>query len=330
MSVRGAGFMSLEAAASFGTGYITIDQYQTEILDTVKRGGILGQRINNVQATGPISRYFEQTAIGSAQFDNRSALNPVATSPTRGEKSLLIKAIDNMVTFGLFDQQASQLMPANLQLRAKDLLDMVRGVHLLHDQALWTGTDVVNGAQTGDGTTNQYVGIPKQITTTQSTVAAGASIVDEIRLQVAKLVGSATDNLMPTAIYMNPLAKFALEQEVKQNSNNTFAKVDVLPGVQVDGIMTAAGELPIIVDPLFGANPAWAAAAPGGQTNYPFMIVTEALIEYHWIGSPNPQLFQLGVTGNLSENYVGVKFGAPLVKAGNRAHVKGVIQRTSY
>jgi hypothetical protein len=318
------------AAATFGTGYIYIDQYQEQILDTVKRGGVLGRRLKNVPATGPMSRWMEQTAIGTAQFDSRAALAPVASNPTRGEKSLLIKAIDARVQFTLFDMQASQLMPANLQLKAKDLMDMLTSIQLLHDQALWTGTDNVAGNQVGDGTTNQYVNIPKQITTTQSTVASGSSIVDEIRLQVAKLVGSATDNLLPTAIYMNPLAKFALEQEVKQANNNTFAKVDVLPGVQVDGIMTAAGVLPIIVDPLLTSNPAWAAAAPGGQTNYPFVIVTESLIEYHYIGSENPQLFQLGTTSNLSEDYVGVKFGAPVVKAANRAHVKGVIQRVTY
>jgi hypothetical protein len=323
-------FMDLQAAASFGNGYILIDQYQSEILDTIKRGGVLGRRIRNVPATGSPSRYFEQTAIGAAAFDNKSSLAPTATSPTRGEKAVSIKAITNRVQFGLFDQQIAGHMPQNLQLKAKDLADMIAGIQLLHDTALWTGTDVVNGALTGDGTTNQYVGLPRQISTTTAVIASGSNIVDAIRLEVAKLVGSATDNLMPTAIYMNPLAKFALESEMKANSNNTVAQVEVVAGVKCDAIMTAAGLLPVIVDPLLAANPAWASAAPAGQTNYPFVIVTESLIEYHYVGSETTQLFQLGTTSNLQDDYVAVKFGAPVVKAGNRAHVKGVIQKTTY
>jgi hypothetical protein len=321
---------SFSAAATFGNGYIYIDQYQDQILDTVKRGGVLGKRIKNVPATGPMSRFFEQTAIGTAQFDSRAALAPVATAPTRGEKSLLIKSIDARVAFTLFDMQASQLMPANLQLKAKDLMDMLTSIQLLHDQALWTGTDTVAGAQVGSGGTLQYVGLPAQITTTQSVVVAGASIVDEIRLQVAKMVGSATDNLIPTEIYMNPLAKYALEQEVAQAKNNVVAQVEIVPGVFVDSIMTAAGRLPIVVDPLLTSNPSWATAAPSTQTNYPFVVVTRDLLEYHYIGSENPQLFQVGLVSNLNEDYIGVKFGAPLCKAANRAHVKGVIQRVTY
>lgn len=330
MSVRGAGFTNLEAAATFGTGYIFIDQYQQEILDTVRRGGVLGQRIRNVPATGQPSRWMEQTAIGSAAFDAPTALNPTATGPTRGEKALTIKAIDNMITFGLFNQQVSSLMPSNLQVQAKDMADMISGVQVLHDTALWTGTDAVAGALVGDGTTNQYVGVPKQISTPVVYVDSTSSIVDGIRQQVALLVSSAADNIMPTAIYLNPMAHFAIEQEMIQNDHNMNAQVEVVPGVKVRSIMTAAGPLPLIADPLLAKDPAWAVAAPAGQSNYPVIIVTEKLIEYHWVGSETAQVYQLGTTSNLSNNFIGVKFGAPVVKAGDRAHKRICVRRVTF
>jgi len=325
--VHGANF---DAAASFGNGYIVIDQYQTEIQDLVKRAGFLGRRMPKVPATGPLSRWFEQTAIGAAKFDARQSLTPTATGPTRGERSVLIKAITNRVQFGLFDQQVAGLMPENMRLKAKDTMDMINGIILLNDQALWTGTDVVNGAQIGDGTTNQYVGIPKQITSTSVTVGSTDSIVDAIRLSVAKLVGSATENLLPTAIYMNPLALYALEEEVKQNDGNLIGRVDVEPGVNVTGVMTAAGRLPIFADPLLAVDPTWGDTAPGGQTAYPFVILTESMLEYHYVGSPTPQMFTLGTVSTIIDDYVGVMFGAPVVKAGGSAHVRGTIERLTY
>ncbi len=57
-------FIDLHAAADFmGPGAIEVNQYQTEILDIVRRRGVFGQRIKQVPATGHPSRYFEQTAI---------------------------------------------------------------------------------------------------------------------------------------------------------------------------------------------------------------------------------------------------------------------------
>lgn len=324
-----ANFVTLEAAASFGTGWIQVDQYQKEILDLVRRAGVLGQRIPRVPATGAMSRWFDQTAIGAAAFDTRDALNPNATGPTRVEKSLLIKAITNRVQFGLFNRDVAKIGD-NYDLKAKDLMDMMNGIIVLHDKAIWTGTDNVSGSQVGAGDTLQYVSIPKQISTTSVTIKNGESIVDELRKQVAKLVADADFNLLPSAIYMNPLAHFALEQEMKQNNNNTIAQVEVVPGVKVPGLMTAAGLLPVVPDPFLATNPSWATAAPTGETNYPFVILTESLLEYHYVGSPTPRMFQLGTTSNLNEDYVGVLFGAPVVKKGDKAHVRGVIQRKTY
>jgi hypothetical protein len=52
----------------------------------------------------------------------------------------------------------------------------------------------------------------------------------------------------------------------------------------------------------------------------PAYIVTEDLIEYHWLTDANPRVFQLGLAGALARQMVVVKFGAVVVKGANYAH----------
>ena len=42
----------------------------------------------------------------------------------------------------------------------------------------------------------------------------------------------------------------------------------------------------------------------------PAYIVSEDLIEYHWLTDPNPRVFQLGMPSSLAQQIVVVKFGA--------------------
>jgi hypothetical protein len=323
-----ANFVSLEAAASFGTGYIHIDQYQDVINDILRRSGVLGRRIQNVQATGALSQWFDQTSMTDAAFDTPTALAPaVGAAPTRAAKSLAIKAITGRVQFGLFNQQVADI-GLNRNLQAKDTVDMLNAVVRTHDKALWQGTDTVSGAQVGSGATNQYVGLGSQISNAVVVVASGSSIVDAIRLEVAKMVADPVYDIRPTAIYLHPLAVHLIENELKA-TNNTIAQVEVVAGVKVNAIMTAAGLLPLIPDFDIAADPSWASAAPGGSTNYPAFIVTEPLIEYHWVGSPGIQVFTLGEVSDLKQDIVAVKFGAPVAKLANKAHKRMVIQHTT-
>ena len=59
----------------------------------------------------------------------------------------------------------------------------------------------------------------------------------------------------------------------------------------------------------------------------PAYIVTEDLIEYHWLSDPNPRVFQLGMTGSLAAQMVVVKFGAVVVKGASYAHYKCNVHR---
>ncbi|HDR8003422.1 TPA: hypothetical protein QCY70_004937 [Bacillus cereus] len=327
-----AQFTDLNAATQFYSGGIEIDMFQTEITDLVRRAGVLGQRIQYVPATGSISNFFEQTTISEGQFSDPRNISASMTIPTRVQKSVMVKAITNRVDYGLFEMETVGQQGVFAQLKAKDLSDMVQGMLRLRDKGLWTGTDVVAGAQTGNGTTTQYVGLLKQITKS-ATIAKDASIVDGLRTEVAKLMADPNFELRPTAIYINPLALDYLEQEVK-NSNNAvkFVSTDMATvgaGISVAGLQTAAGLLPIIPEPFLPVDASinGVAAAGAGLHNYPFAIVTEDLIEFHYVGSKAPRVFQLGTQANLQENYVGVMFGAPVAKAASQAHVVGAIVR---
>lgn len=330
-----AQFTNLSAAADYmGNGAIFVPEFEPEIVDLLKRSGVLGQRLNYVPAVGSPARWFEQTSIAQGQFTDPRNIASTATSPVRVEKSLTIKAITNQIQYSIFDLETYG-QQGNLfgQLKAKDLNDMLNGMILLRDQNLFTGTDTVSGGQVGAGTTNQYVGLLNQITTT-TTIASGASIIDGIRTQIANMVANTQYNFRPTAIYINPLALDFLEQEAKNNNNavkfiNT-SFTDVKVGMSVMGIYTAAGMVPIIPEPFLqkDATINGISAAPAGQHNYPFLVVQEDLVDFMYITDKHPRVFQLGRTGNLNENYVGIQFGAPVVKsASNGAHVVGVIQR---
>jgi hypothetical protein len=328
-----AQFTNLNAAADYmGNGAIIVPEFQSEINDLVRRAGVLGQRIEYVPATGSISRWFDQTAIADGQYTDPRTIAPTATSPTRVEKSLVVKAITNQINYSLFDlETVGQQGNVFAQLKAKDLKDMVNGVLRLRDKGLWAGTDTVSGNQVGNGGI-QFVGLVNQITKTQ-TIGSSASILDGIRTQVANMVNDPLFAIRPTAIYMNPIALDYLEQEVK-NSNNAIRYIgtdmaEVKAGLSVMGIQTAAGLLPIIPEPFLTMDQTipGIAAAGAGLHNYPFAIVTEDLVEFHYVGSKDVRVFQLGKTSNLNESYVGVHFGAPVAKLAGNAHTIGVIQR---
>jgi len=65
-------------------------------------------------------------------------------------------------------------------------------------------------------------------------------------------------------------------------------------------------------------------ANPGsGLFNYYAAIVTEPMIEIAYIGKGTdgkPRIFQLGLTGNLAGQFVGVQFDALIVKGYSYAH----------
>jgi len=321
-SAGSAGNGEMSAAADYlAPGAIEINRYATEIVDMVRRRFTLGQRINQTLATGQPHRYFEQLGIPTANATNPRALVATASQPTRQERVVALKAIVAQINYGLFDVEINQQQGQFAYLEAKDLTDTVDGVLKLHDQTLWTGNDTDLFLQTS----TQYYGISGQIMAGAvsslglgiNTISATGSLVDGVKTQVAAMANRQDFEVRPTAIYGNPTLLNLFDQEVYDAGRQLFYnQVEVLPGVVVNGIPTQVGILPLVSDSALSN-----VAAAGGKTQYSGFILSDVdMIKYAYLTDPLPRVFQLGLLGNLSSQYVVVKFGAPYVEGPGYAH----------
>jgi hypothetical protein len=316
----------LHAAADFlGPGAIEIDRYQTEITDIVRRRGVFGQRMKQVPATGQPSRFFEETAIASptaaqAFVDPRN-IAPTLQTPTRVERTVPLKALVSEINYNLFDMEVGTQQSQFAYLQAKDLADAVDGLLRTHDVSLWNGNDTSLIAPT----TPQYFGAIGQIEAGGNTVTIGttASIVDGLKSTIAEMVASSSFDVRPTAIYANPVLLDLIDREMKTEFNVVLSTVQITGGITVKALSTQAGELPLI--------PEWAlpyTGTPGsGSAVLPAYIVSEDMIEYHWLTDPNPRVFKLGLPSALTTQSVVVKFGGVVVKGANYAHYEVLVNR---
>jgi hypothetical protein len=321
-----ANFLDLHAAADFlGPGAIEINRYQTEITDIVRRRGVFGQRMKQVPATGQPSRFFEETAIPSptatqAFVDPRN-MQPTLQTPTRLERTVPLKALVSQINYNLFDMEVGSQQSQFAYLQAKDLADSVDGILRTHDVALWNGNDT----SLSTPTTPQYFGAIGQIEAGGNTVTIGttASIVDGLKSTIADMVASSSFDVRPTAIYANPVLLDLIDREMKAEFNVVLSTVQITGGLTVKALSTQAGELPLI--------PEWAlpyTGTPGtGNAVLPAYIVTEDMIEYHWLTDPNPRVFKLGLPNSLMTQSVVVKFGGIVVKGANYAHYEVLVDR---
>jgi len=321
-----AQFVNLQAAADFmGPGAIEIDRYQTEITDIVRRRGVFGQRIKNVPATGHPSRFFEETAIPSptaanAFVDPRN-IAPTLVAPTRVERSVPLKCLVSQINYNLFDLEVGAQQSQFAYLQAKDLADAVEGLMRTHDVALWNGNDT----SLSSPTTTQYYGAAQQINDGGNllTIHTTDSIVDGLKSTVAQMVSNSSFEARPTAIYANPVLLDLIDREMKQEFNVVLSSTEVSAGLKVKALSTQAGELPLI--------PEWSLPYTGvvgsGSAVLPCYIVSEDMIEYHWLTSPTPRVFQLGTPSSLASQMVVVKFGGVVVKGASYAHYKVVVNR---
>jgi hypothetical protein len=321
-----AQFVNLQAAADYlGPGAIEVDRYQTEITDIVRRRGPFGQRIKQVPATGHPSRFFEETAIPSPSaangFVDPRSIVPTLVTPTRVERSVPLKCLVSQINYNLFDLEVGAQQTQFAYLQAKDLADSVEGLLRTHDVSLWNGNDT----SLSNPTTPQYYGVCGQIADggNIATIATTASIVDGLKSTIAAMVANSNYEVRPTAIYGNPVLLDLIDREMKSEFNVVLSTTEVAAGMTVKTLSTQAGELPLIPEWSLGYT-----GTPGsGQAQLPCYIVSEDMIEYHWLTSATPRVFQLGTPTNLTSQMVVVKFGGVVVKGATYAHYKVVVDR---
>jgi len=328
MSVQSGKFLTLDAAADYlGTGAIEVNMYEKEIFDIVRRSSVALNRFPQVRASGHPHRYFEETAIATGAFTDPRSISPSNTGPTRTERTAYIKGIVAQSNLSIFDKDVTQQQGQFAYVVAKDIDDIISAIEVTRASAIWNGNDTSMSSPT----TTQYMGLLNQITQ-QFTITGGSSIIDGLKHAVATMFANQTYKVVPTAIYVNPILGDHLDREARANQF-TVDKMEVVGGVQVETLRTQAGILPIIGDaflPSASGSAYGFSAPPSGYTNYFAVIVTEKLIEMPYISgeedNPNPRLFQLGLTGNLQGQYVGIKFDAILAKGPSYAHAVVCVQ----
>jgi hypothetical protein len=322
----GPQFTTMEATADFlGNGAIEVNMYEKEIFDLVRRSSPIMDRIKAEPANGHPHRFFEETAINAGAFSDPRTISYTAGGPSRSERVIFIKAIVNGSNFGLFDVQVTQQQGQFDYVEAKDINDIINGIQLSRCQSIWQGTDTSYTSPS----TIQYFGLLNQVSQ-QATIAPGASIIDGLKAQVAKMVANQTYVVRPTAIWINPIMGDMIDREAKAQQI-TMNTVDVVGGVKVKALSTQAGELPLLSDPFLPSVPSATgaaygfSAAPAGYQNYFCAILSENHISRPYIdgGKRNgglPQLFQLGLVGDLQKKFLGVLFDTVLAKGSSYAH----------
>lgn len=327
------GSANLAAAADYsGPGALEVPIFEREIVDIIRRNSIALEKTKHVPATGHPHRYFEQVAIAVAASTDPRNISATATGPTRDERVAFIKATVAQSNLSLFDRDVTEQQGQFAALQAKDVEDIISGIIVYRAQMFWTGTDTSLIVPT----TAQWVGALEQVTV-QATIPVGSSIIDGLKTMVAELVADTAHNATfkpkPTAIYMNPLLIDKIEKEAKA-SHIELKTQDVTVGVSVKYLATQAGDLPLIPDPYMPTDTASKygfAAPPAGYSNYYAFITTQDLIEIPYIGKGTegrPRIFQLGLVGNLSGQFVGVQFDALVVKGYSYAHATVAVQGT--
>lgn len=321
-------FNGMQAAADFlGNGAIYTPMFEREIVDLVSRESMMLQRVDHPPATGHPHRYFEQSAIATAAFTDPQNLSPTPTSPARAEKAAFIKAIINQTNFSLFDVHVTRQQGVYTNLKAKDIQDLLVSCAVLSAKSCWIGTDT----SLSTPTTNQYMGLLRQITNT-GTIDKDSSIIDGLKAFVAAMVANTSYTVRPTGIYLNPILANYIAQEAKA-TNYHFDKVEVVAGVKVNGLQTEAGILPLVSDSYIPSvtSAQYGFSAPTATyKNYFAAILTEPMIEMPYInpeGSWHPQLYELGLVSNLNNQYVAVQFDCIIAKGASYAHTLVAVER---
>lgn len=329
MKIVGPQFLDISAAADFlGNGAIEINMYESEIVDLIRRSSVALQRFGTPPATGHPHRYFEQTAIQSAGFTDPRTITAGATSPTRVERSVLVRALSNQTNLSLFDIDVTRQQGQFAYLEAKDLADLVNSITVLRASKIWTGAATSNA----DAGSTEYCGMLTQITQ-QATITQGASIIDGLKAQIAAMVANVTYQVMPKAIYLNPILADYIDREAKAGQI-FMGTATVEAGLQVATLRTQAGSIPLIPEPYVPSDTTSKygfATPPAGYKNYYAMIISDDQIELPYVGgpdqNPNPRVFQLGLLGGLQGQYVVIKFDTVAAKGPSYAHTAVAVVR---
>ena len=111
-----------------------------------------------------------------------------------------------------------------------------------------------------------------------------------LKSTIAQMVANSSYEVRPTAIYANPVLLDLIDREMKAEFNVVLSTA--ANHRRADGEDSQHASRRIAADSGMGARiHRDAGKRHGGAAGY---IVSEDLIEYHWLTDPNPRVFQAG------------------------------------
>lgn len=300
------------------------DIFQPDVADRQRRRNAIGQRLNNKPATGVPSRWLEKDALpgGQAFADPYTMTGATTGTPQRTPHYLELKALMGEYQSGTFNTEVTAQQGVFRGQDEEDMQDTLDGLLRKHDRAIWQGaaSSISVAPNSSVAATLEYCGIFNQLSAASNqftdSVAAGASIVQALMTLVAEICAQDDEEFMPTAIYMAPLVYNFICLELEGRTQFWGQEVEVTAGKRVKSIATAAGDLPLVTDNFMGS-----VTIATADDAWPLVILTEDLVEYHYLTTPDVRIFEMPRT-NIAYNAkrVMVKFGALGMKRAANAH----------
>lgn len=174
----------------------------------------------------------------------------------------------------------------------------------------------------GDGTKYQYNGIAQQLRAagSSSTLDKQDNLFHAIMTQIYTMGQKIGVNYI-SAIYLHPDLVPIIVDQVHPTSDAFHAPI-IVNGIRINVLNTPVGPLPLIPDPYIdlGMNE----IEDDESYNLPLYILSESLIEYHWLGSMSPRIYRKRL-GEVMKDYFATewlvnKIGTVLVNAAYCAH----------
>lgn len=295
---------------TLANGAILVDHFDPIIHDDILREFPVWNLINKMPAVGDFTNGFEQTAIATARMADKRSMSYSATSPTRAARTPReIKAIVNDLTFGLYDRSVYAAQGRQFgDLDEKDIRDAAFSCLRLWNDQFYNG-DIDSSALQFDGLKDS------NMIGAGTTVTATTSVVKSIKQKVVDMIDTSARDVSPTHVLVNAQVREYISQEYRKDGDKfpegdaTFGQGADARSSRVQGIDTAAGFLPVVVDKF---NSIVTSTTP---STYPTFIITAEKLSWQYIeplgmAGPEPKLFRIEATNALDYQHKTLMFGA--------------------
>jgi len=291
----------MQAATVLANGAILVDEYDRMIFDRVLRTYPMWNWISKEVSPGDFTNGFNQSAVATARSADKRNLSYSGTNPTRSARTPQeMKAIVNDLTLGMYDRSVYQVQGRRFgDLTEKDVRDSKNSCFRQWQTLIYTGSTSVSALE--------FDGLNKFLGTGAATVTAATSVVKAIQERVVTMMNVSTYEVLPTDLFVNARVRQIIAAELRKDGADRIPQME-LQGEKIEYLDTAAGPLPIRVDPF--NRPV--VATP---TVYRTFILTKDTVNWYYVPplgneGAEPKTFDIAQTNALDSQFKTVMFGA--------------------